>query len=239
MSQITEDELVRRCRSNKRLVSLRQLFFDPERQLDSGFWQELLRPHNEYHFYHSLRYYAHQEDQYGNTLMHLLALLGRLELLPVALELNFKLASRRNAFGQSFLHFALLHSQPMQPELWGLSGNSFFADQHGFTPFHIAAESGNLGFFKTYHHNCWRDQPNIYEATPLHWVMKNQEAEPELRATKLALARYLLSESPRGMVSQKNVIGMQPLDWASMTLSDREMEWVFCEMRTSSRSISI
>lgn len=206
-------------KNNKSLVSLSPLFFNPIDDLDNTesdlFISSLSNKPNTL---------IDKMCSKGNNLLHYALMVNS----PYAAKIAHQcpdLVNQKNAQGQLPIHFASFHKDINLLDFYP-SKTITLTDDRGFTPLHIAAERGiinHLAPFKTL-----INQGNIFNALPLHWVMKNQEVNPETRVNKLIMAKHMLQlTGKKNCINVRNAIGMSPIDWMESSCSSKEIDFIF------------
>ena len=206
-------------KNNKSLVSLSPLFFNPIDDLNNTesdlFICSLSNKPNTL---------IDKTCSKGNNLLHYALMVNSPYAGNIALQCP-RLVNQKNVQGQLPIHFASFHKNINLLDFYPSKGIAL-TDDRGFTPLHIAAERGiinHLAPFKTL-----INQGNIFDALPLHWVMKNQEVNPETRVNKLIMAKHMLQlTGKKNCINVRNAIGMSPIDWMESSCSSKEIDFIF------------
>ncbi|MGF1740247.1 ankyrin repeat domain-containing protein [Vibrio profundum] len=211
------DNIVEKVRNNKALSSLNTLFFNPIAELDEQFCE-------------GFQLALDQRKKikpilcpFGNNILHYALMINH----PMSAYIAHRypeLKNQKNGHGQLPIHFAAFHEN-LSLDIFYPDRGITLTDDKNFTPLHIAAEKGNIQHFARLEHLAQVD--NIYNALPLHWVMKNHEENSITRCNKVLMAKKLISSSPtKYQMAQKNAIDMTPNDWMELTYSSKEIDFL-------------
>ncbi|MCL9780232.1 ankyrin repeat domain-containing protein [Vibrio sp. S4M6] len=204
-------------RKNKGLVDLFSLFYNPLESLQNEDcdW-----------FLDTIQQCGPVSDKTcsnGNNMLHYALMINNPYAKLIAQQ-RPSLKSQKNLQGQLPVHFAAFH-RSIDLAYYMPEKNTSMFDERGFSPLHISAEKGHI-----HHWECLKslsDSGNMFDALPLHWVMKNHEKNSAHRLDKLMMAKTMLNENrQRHNMSVANAIGMSPRDWMESTCSDQEIDYL-------------
>lgn len=220
---LTGSNAVAKASSDRSLVSLKMLFFDPITQVDHTFWRRYMPAFRDDASKQLPEIIPILRDKYGNSALHIAEITGACRIAKSLCSVDEKLMVDKNKFGQTPAHFAVFH----QSHIGKYDRSILLIQDHlGFSPFHVASAIGDPSIIEYALLAKTPLKGNIYNATPLHWALKNDYQDSKKRIKKLITAQTLIQYSKSDDLFARNAVDLSPIEWAEMTMTSQEIDFI-------------